>query len=85
MLPNYTCGDYVLTYRWPLCRLNAGDVVVVKHQNFGIIVKRIASIEANKNLTLVGDNAIISTASEILGSINPGQVIGKVLFRIAAP
>ena len=85
MLPYYRPGDFVLTYRCSLNKLKRGNAVVVKHNHFGIIIKRINRIDASSSLTLIGDNSLRSTDTEALGEINFKQVLGKVIFRVAAP
>ncbi len=85
MLPCYKSDDFVLTYRLPPEKLNCGDVVVIDHNYFGIIIKRIMQIDASAVLTLVGDNWACSTDSETLGVVNSEQVLGKVIFHLAMP
>lgn len=85
MLPNYKSRDFVLTYRRPLEKLINGDVIVVKHDHYGIIIKRILNIDTLKHLTLIGDNSALSTDSENLGLVSFEQVLGKVVFHIATP
>ena len=85
MLPCYRSGDFVLTYRCSLNKLKRGDAVVVNHNHFGIIIKRINGIDGLASLTLIGDNFLQSTDTETLGEINFKQVLGKVIFHITAP
>lgn len=87
MEPNYCSGDYVFTFRRHESAIQAGDVVVVHHPRFGNIIKRIEHVIEKDVLRFViaGDNQLISTDSDTLGLISPKQVLGKVLWRIAAP
>lgn len=84
MLPSYRCGDYVITQKWFIESLKAGDIVVVKHQYLGTIVKRIYSIEKPDSFILMGDNKLQSTSSSAMGVIGREQILGKIYFHITA-
>ncbi|MBM6550727.1 hypothetical protein JQX58_06555 [Marinomonas ostreistagni] len=77
MSPTLHHGDYVIT-RTCLLNLHAGDVVVVQHPQFDIIIKRIAAILPH-GLTLQGDNLAASTSSERMGLVSHARVLGKVI------
>ena len=84
MWPNYCSGDYVLAFRHRSLTFKAGEVVVVNHTRFGNIIKRIERVENNSSLAIAGDNRLSSTDSETLGLVSIKQVLGKVLWHIAA-
>ncbi len=84
MLPGLRCGDYVFARKRPK-QLLAGDLVVVDHDRFGVIVKRIKAALGNNQYTLIGDNPSVSTSSEAIGVIGRNHVVGKVIFRIKRP
>ncbi len=85
MLPNFYCGDFVLAHRRFHSVFKQGDVVVVKHAQFGKIIKRIITIENNGTLLLAGDNIAASTDSLTLGNIQPKQVLGRVIGHESRP
>lgn len=58
--------------------LYAGNVVVIRHQNYEKI-KRIAQIEKNK-IFVVGDNPEKSTDSRMFGWLSVDVVIAKVIW-----
>jgi len=75
-------NDFVLTSRLFLsCRV--GDVVVVDHFLYGIIIKKIRHIAPDGQLWLIGEHPT-SLESERIGWVSPRRVLGKVVFRICA-
>jgi len=69
MPPSCRSGDYVLTFRRQNTIFVIGDVIVVKHSRFDIVLKRIQTIESDGRYTITGDNLIASTSSAVLGKI----------------
>lgn len=84
MLPGYCSGDYVLVFRHKRSTFRVGDVVIVRHPRFGIIIKRISQCLDDKSLALSGDNVHASTDSHTLGRVSMEQIAGKVIWHIAA-
>ncbi len=84
MWPNYCSGDYVLAFRHHASTFKVGDVVVARHTRFGNIIKRIERVEDNSTLAIAGDNRLSSTDSDTLGLVSTNQILGKVLWHIAA-
>lgn len=85
MLPYYYSGDFVIAYRRFHSVFKQGEVVVVRHPQFGTIIKRIISIENNGTLLLVGDNLAASTDTLTLGSVQRKQVLGRVIGHVSRP
>ncbi len=86
MLPSYCSGDYVLTSRFNAFTFKVGDVLVVRHARYGNIIKRIERVEEDGSTFLIaGDNTLSSTDSDALGLVSIKQVLGKVIWHIAAP
>ncbi|TDP48291.1 S24/S26 family peptidase [Zavarzinia compransoris] len=79
MAPTLEDGDLlvVLTRGRP----RPGDVVVARHRDLGLIVKRIIRIGASGSLALAGDN-LLSVDSAGIGRIRPDAVLGRALFRL---
>ena len=86
MLPSYCSGDYVLTLRFNAFTFKVGDVLVVRHTRYGNIIKRIERVEEDgSTFSIAGDNTLSSTDSDVLGLVSIKQVLGKVIWHIAAP
>ena len=67
--------------------LSVGDIVAVRHSQYGDIIKRICQIDYDDKrmmtgLYLVGDNPSQSVSTEQMGRIDIEQVIGKVVWRV---
>jgi len=72
-MPTLRPGDIVLLRKRPA---NTGDVVVVDHVWFGIILKRI-----DPNGQLIGDGPA-STPSDELGPYKPRRLIGVAILAV---
>lgn len=85
MLPTLTANDFVLCYRYRKTQFDVGEMVVVQHPRFGVIIKRIEAITQQGNYVLSGDNKKVSTSSDTLGQISNSDILGKVIWHIAKP
>jgi signal peptidase I len=81
MSPNFNHRDFVLVLRWPWSRFRKGQVVLIKHPRYQLIIKRIHTVR-NHRLLLTGDNSC-STSMEALGWVDENYIIGRVCWRIA--
>ena len=78
MNPNFKDRDIVLSINY-LRSLKNNDVVLLDLPNYGLVIKRIKSINGD-DLKLVGDNKKYS--SPIYKNIYKKEnVLGKVIFR----
>ena len=78
MNPNFKDRDIVLSINYPRSLKN-NDVVLLDLPNYGLVIKRIKSINGD-DLKLVGDNKKYS--SPIYKNIYKKEnLIGKVIFR----
>ena len=78
MSPNFKDQDIVLSIKY-LSSLKNDDVVLLDLPNYGVVLKRIKSINGD-NLKLAGDNKKYS--SPIYKNIYKKEnVLGKVIFR----
>ena len=78
MNPNFKDRDIVLSINY-LRSLKNNDVVLLDLPNYGVVIKRIKSINRD-DLKLVGDNKKYS--SPIYKSIYKKEnILGKVIFR----
>jgi phage repressor protein C with HTH and peptisase S24 domain len=82
MEPALSDGDYVVAAT-KLWRPRVEKMVVVSHQEYGILVKRVQRHSAH-GYTLASDNPL-GTDSRTLGNISEQQVIGPVLLSIRRP
>jgi len=58
-----------------------GDVILVEHEEFGVIVKKAAEIAADGQIALVGLSPQ-STSAERLGSVSIAHVLGVLVAPI---
>ena len=78
MNPNFKDRDIVLSINY-LRSLKNNDVVLLDLPNYGVVIKRIKSINGD-DLKLVGDNKKYS--SPVYKNIYKKEnVLGKVIFR----
>lgn len=83
MSPNFNHQDFVLALRWPWSRFRAGQVVLVKHPRYQLIIKRIYRVKHHQ-LLLTGDNSC-STSSDAMGWVDNEDVVGRICWHIRAP
>ena len=85
MAPVLQPADHVLidTHGFQRTGVRVGDIVLAKHpfQRDVVLVKRVASIDAQGCLFVMGDNPVESTDSRSFGSIRPTAVLGKVVSK----
>lgn len=80
MRPTLDDGDYVLalTSYCPAC---LHRLLVVNHPEYGVIIKRAISVEADGSCWLSSENAA-GVNTQQLGLIIPEQILGWVIWRI---
>jgi phage repressor protein C with HTH and peptisase S24 domain len=76
-------GDIVFVLRWRR-RPHAGDVVVTNKNNpfRERLVKRVAAVDRERGVRLIGDNRGRSRDSREIGFIPFADVMGVVLWRL---
>lgn len=85
MLPTLGDGDFVIARRvhaGTLARLGSGAVVCVDHPQYGALIKRIRSINANV-VTLSSDGQT-GSEPEALGEIDTACITHRVRVAISA-
>lgn len=80
MSPVLNEGDYVIASSWWL-KLKLGSLVVVRHPQYKIIVKRILELRHDGAFLLSGENAA-SVDSQQMGWLTKNDLLGIVLFSI---
>lgn len=87
MGPALQPGDLVFVrHRLPARSLRPGDIVVARHPWHAklVIVKRVAGVDAEGRVALIGDNPHRSSDSRQFGSLQASQIIGRATCKIAA-
>jgi signal peptidase I len=76
-------GDIVFVLRWRR-RLRVGDIVITNKNNLfrERLVKRVAAVDREKGVRLIGDNSGRSRDSREIGFIPLPDVMGVVLWRL---
>ena len=81
--PKYQDGDFVFSIKIPILfnTLKKGDVVVIRHPEYGIIIKEIEHIDVWGNNIYVVGKAPNSVDSRRFGAIYKSNIIGKVVLH----
>jgi len=82
MAPSLLSDDYIIVLRFPWSRFYQGQVVLVEHTQYQLIVKRIADVRGQEVL-LMGDHPC-SLSSDDMGWVDEKQIVGKLFCRIEA-
>ncbi len=82
--PLFQEGDYVLVVKIPvlLRYLQSGNVIVFRHPYYGVMIKRIESINPDTDEIYVIGSHPESTDSRDFGPIQRKDVVGKVIWHI---
>lgn len=83
MSPAFYSGDIAVAGRWPWSRFRAGQVVLVRHPHYRLIIKRISAVSAEQDIRLEGDHPQ-STSSQAMGWINQRHIVGRVWLHLRA-
>ncbi len=76
-------GDFVVAlvaFRWAK-RARPGRKLVVQHPEYGVIIKRVVSVEPDGSCWLGSDNQS-GISTQQIGKITPSQIIGRVLWCV---
>ena len=79
MLPQYGHNDYVLVCKSLFSSLSVGDVIVVRHKYYGLLIKRICCL-SDDCIWFEGTN-VNSMSSGVLGKAHRSSVIGRVVYH----
>ena len=82
MSPGISHQDFVLALRFPWSHFSEGQVVLVNHPQYQLIVKRIHKIKGHLIL-LKGDNPC-SLSTETMGWVHQREIIGQLYYQIPA-
>lgn len=81
--PLFKEGDFVIVTKIPLffAPVKPGDVVVFNHPAYGMMIKMVESVNAERGeIYVVGTNEY-SVDSRRFGAIRKKDLIGKVIWR----
>lgn len=85
MFPRIPQHSYVLAGHWyNFKKLKANQTVLIKHPQYGLLIKTVAVIDKNNLVWCKGENSS-SISVEKLGPVNKQQIIGKVLKIFLKP
>lgn len=73
MRPHFAPDDFVLGLRWPGMPLRVGQVVLARHPDLGLLIKRVAHV-SSEGVRLSGDNTQ-STSSVDLGIVPTARLL----------
>ncbi|HBR98531.1 MAG TPA: peptidase S24 [Gammaproteobacteria bacterium] len=82
MSPGLQSGDFVVALT-AFCRARLGRLLVVRHPQYGIIVKRVIGIDADDACWLGSDHEA-GVSSERMGRVLSDHIVGRVIWRIRA-
>ncbi len=85
--PFFLPGDYVIVAKFPLKLggINVGDTIVFPHPTFGLLIKKVQSVNIETHQFFVEGSHPKSLTSDQIGPINLSIIFGKVLFHIKKP
>jgi signal peptidase I len=85
--PEYRDGDFVLITKLPILFgwLKPGDHVVFEQPPYGVMIKRVRSIDTDCNEIQVTGTDIDSIDSRHFGPISQAALLGKVIWHIKRP
>ncbi|MFZ6026140.1 MAG: S26 family signal peptidase [Chloroflexota bacterium] len=83
MAPAYEEGDFVLVGKIPfLFSVTAGDVVVLRRQPYGTLIKRVQATSPNGQFVTVLGTHPNSVDSRTFGPVGLHEIVGKVLWHV---
>ena len=80
MLPTLRPETFVLVRATWLKKLEVGDIVLVKHVSFWLIIKRLVHLDYSCGHTIAGDNRH-SVSADALGKIYSNDILGVVFLH----
>ena len=81
--PFFLPGDFVLTsnFPWTVNQIQTEDFIVFVHREYGVLIKKIVSIDPLDKSILVAGIYPGSIRSETIGRIQREDFIGKVIWH----
>ena len=85
--PFFLPGDYVIVGKLPFKfgDITVGDTIVFPHPSFGLLIKKVLSVNTETHYILVEGSHPHSLTSNQIGPIHLSTIFGKVMFHIKRP
>jgi signal peptidase I len=86
LAPEFEEGDFVLVFKIPffLWLIRPDDVVVFRHSEYGLLIKRVEWIDKPSDQIFVLGSGRNSVDSRRFGPVSHRDIIGRVIWRIKA-
>jgi len=75
-------GDFVLVLKIPFFFLHRGDIIVFRHNTYGLMIKMVEAVSRDEGTVFVIGTHPFSTDSRSFGPVPKRNIIGKVILRI---
>jgi signal peptidase I len=87
LFPTYKEGDFVLVAKIPFFTSTPrpGDIIVFHHEIYGTMVKKVDSVNEERDEFFVLGTHADSLDSRLLGGVAKRDLIGKVIWHIQKP
>ncbi len=87
LVPEFREGDFVVTIKIPLLwfNLRAGDIVVFRHPEYGIMIKKVEQFTPDGEYLFVVGTHPNSVDSRRFGPVSRRDLIGKVIWHVRKP
>ena len=87
LTPEFREGDFVLIAKIPflLNRLRADDTIAFRHPEYGVMIKKIETLEPEGDKIFVVGTHDHSVDSRRFGPIQRDDILGKVIWHIRQP
>ena len=83
MSPTIQENDYVVSHSWLKTRYKKGDIVLIDHTQYLVIIKRVLRLNNQGEVWLKGDNVNSSVSSEEIDWQSQDVILGKVFFHVS--
>jgi phage repressor protein C with HTH and peptisase S24 domain len=87
LTPEYREGDFVVIIKIPffLYSLKVDDIVAFRHPDYGVLIKKIATISPGGDEIFVVGTHERSVDSRHFGTLRRSDLMGKVIWHIHKP
>lgn len=81
--PQFQPGDFVIVVTWfSKRRLHVGDVIVFQQPGYELLIKRILTVNTDRESLRVKGDDPASIDSATFGDVPLKKIVGKILFHI---
>jgi len=75
-------GDFVLVLKIPFFFLHSGDIIVFRHDTYGMMIKMVEVVSRDERTVFAIGTHPLSTDSRSFGPVPWRNILGKVILRI---